>query len=156
MAALPAPPPSRVPLTDTQRALAWRAVFALRQAETLAELASVAGPSDTPPELAADFSSFAADWADRARRALSKAQQWAIEKPAQAAKERASRVAEHVARGARAIVRAGKRIASWPKRTVQVLGQTAEEMASRWAVSGVITAAVVAYVAWWYFAKRRT
>jgi lysozyme family protein len=131
-------------------------VFALRTAETLADLASVAGPSDTPPELAADFGAFASDWADRARRALSKAQQWAIEKPAQAAKERASRVAESVARGARAIVRAGKRIAAWPKRTVQVLGQTAEEMATRWTISAVITAAVVGYAAWWYFAKRRT
>lgn len=156
MAALPPAPQTRLPLTDSQRALAWRAVFALRQAETLADLASVAGPSDTPPELAADFGSFASDWADRARRALSKAQQWALEKPAQAARERAQKVAQQVSRGARAIVRAGRRIAGWPLRTIQVLGQTAEEMATRSAISAVITAAVVGYAAWWYFAKRRT
>lgn len=155
MAALP-PAPTRIPLTDSQRALAWRAVFALRQAETLADLASVAGPSDTPPELAADFGSFASDWADRARRALSKAQQWAIEKPAQAARERAQKVAQQVSRGARAIVRAGRRIVGWPKRTVELLGKTAEEMAVKSTISAVLTVAIVGYAAWWYFAKRRT
>jgi lysozyme family protein len=143
-------------LPETERALLWRAVFALRTAETLADLASVAGPSDSPPELAADFGSFASDWADRARRALSKAQQWAIEKPVQAARERAQRVAQQVSRGARAIVRAGKRIAAWPKRTVQLLGRAADEMATRAAVSAVVTVAVVGAVAWWYFANRRT
>lgn len=155
MAALP-PAPTRIPLTDTQRALAWRAVFALRQAETLADLASVAGPSDTPPELVADFGSFASDWADRARRALSKAQQWAIEKPAQAARERAQRVAEQVKRGARAILRAGRRVSNWPRRSVEILGKTAEDFATRSIISTVVTVAVVGYAAWWYFGKRRT
>jgi hypothetical protein len=97
-----------------QDRLWWTAVSALREAETLAELAGkVSGPADEPPK-AGDEKSWVEDWAARSRAVLKKFLDHASTGPSgavplaakRAAQQVAKRAAGHIREGARSINRA--------------------------------------------------
>jgi hypothetical protein len=81
----------------------WKAVSALREAETLAQLApSVSGPADAPPT--GDIVSWTGDWEARARRALNRAREFVLA-PQKATRDIGTRIARRVHEGGSAIKR---------------------------------------------------
>lgn len=91
-------------MTPGQERLFWGAVSALREAETLAQITSVSGPADEPPQ-SGDEKSWIEDWTKRASETLSKARAW-VDSKKKAVRDRARRIASHVAEGARKIYQA--------------------------------------------------
>jgi CHASE3 domain sensor protein len=99
----------------------WRATAALREAETLAQLASVSGPADEAPREQTEEQSWAEDWKTRALESLDKARQFAL-KPAVVMKDRAKTIVNRIASGLAAIRRAtGQRLRATLKPVEQAL-----------------------------------
>jgi CHASE3 domain sensor protein len=78
------------------------AVAALREAETLVNLAAVSGPADEPPHTDSDEQSWVSDWVERAKTSAHKAAEWAAS-PVVAMKDRARRVVDRLREGARRV-----------------------------------------------------
>lgn len=93
-------------LTAARRRLYLRALTHLASAEALAHL-EVVGASDAPPTQEADASSWAEDWAKRAKDTLRRAYEWA-QSGAKDAQERAGALAREVQAGARAVADASR------------------------------------------------
>ncbi len=94
-----------MPSPEKKRALYWRAVSALREAETLADLGSVSGPADAPPKEGED-ESWIKDWGKRAQNAIRKAHEALVDNPSEAVKRRAQRIGARVQSGITAIKKA--------------------------------------------------
>lgn len=132
----------------------WRAVTALRTAETLASLQAVSGPADGVPE-AGKEQSWADDWTSRAKETLKKAGEW-VQSGKQAAKDRARRVASSVREGIREFWKATPpgQLTDVSKKTMQSLADASN--AITWASligSGAATVALLA-VLWWLWSKK--
>jgi hypothetical protein len=128
----------------------WRAVEALKQAESLAQIAgAISGPADTVPP-AGQEESWGADWVERAKRALQRANDlW--QQGTDASKERARRIATRVKEGSRAVWEAlpGTKAA----RSVQSLADTANTFSMATLIGGTGLTLVILYIGYKLFQK---
>lgn len=123
----------------------WPAVYALRSAESLAQLGVVAGPADAPPDKQEDSESWVQDWITRAKDALAKAKQMhdeAARRGLGVLRDRARKIGERIVTGTRAIVQA--QVATAKKVSKEVLRQLDEIHADARAVAIGWTATQVA------------
>lgn len=142
-----------VPSSAAARTYYWRAVERLREAQSLAELGHVSGPTDEPPKSAEDEAAWIADWKRRAKETARKAWESLAENPTKAVKRRASEIAERLQRGVKAIRKANP--TEWSK---QKLSSLSDLLKGLWGAAhagtsfGTIIA--LALVAWWFLGRK--
>lgn len=136
---------------EAQERLWWRAVNALREAETLAELKAISGPADAPPG-AGDETSWVDDWAKRGREALRKARDWA-ESEKRSARERAARIADRVRSGVRAIWRASP--VSKANQALKALADAANTITLATAIGTTVLTIGLLWLGWRLLQARR-
>jgi hypothetical protein len=137
----------------------WPAVYALRTAESIANLATVTGAADAPPATPEDEESWAKEWLTRARAALSSAGQMVAAaadaaKPANVAaelRERAQRIAENVRVGVKNIRERAKKAAKTLREDLLAVNKTAGNLLEA-VTAGEIALTVTAVIAalWWF------
>jgi len=134
----------------------WRAVYALREADALTGMSvSGAGPTDAPPERAADEQPWAQEWLDRAKKALATAAEFnrralaAATLPVlrEALRERAERIARRVAEGAKAARQGLRNVAKVTLHQLDQLHEDARAAASAWGSTVGMGALLVAAIA---------
>lgn len=141
-------------MTPGTQASYWRAVEALREAETLANLAgAVSGPADEPPKQDSDQDSFIEDWTGRAKQALSKAAQWATA-PERFLRERGKRIAKRISDGAHELMRRVNKANTRIWTPLQTVTDTAEKIQLAWGLGTIFATALVAYAAYRIFVKK--
>lgn len=92
---------SGTPAPAHVRELAWEAVHALREAESLAQLAhTVSGPADTPPTSLDDFDSWTADFIGRSRAVLATQADQTLRDASPSMRDKLREVARAIRRGA--------------------------------------------------------
>lgn len=140
--------PTTRPLPEAASRAAWRAVYALREAESVVAGATIVGAADAPPG-AGLVDAWASDWASRARDALRRAHEIALD-AREGARERARRAARRIAEGARAVRevvrRTRERLSSGAQRAVDAVERGALAMAGINLAAGAGAALVVAWL----------
>lgn len=149
----------------------WAAVNALREAETLAQLAgSVSGPADEPPR-DGEEQSWIADWTKRAKESLAKAREWR-DSEKKSLRDRAARIARHASEGVRRIGQAAKwqspggvalEGAKWLKtaagkkvmRELSSVSDTARSIQFGVILSSVGATVALLALGWWALSKRK-
>ena len=134
----------------------WRAVYALREADALTGMSvQGAGPTDAPPERAADEESWTKEWLERAKRALAAAAAFnrkALEAATlpelrEALRERAVRIARRVSEGAKAARSGLRNVARETIRQLDKLHEDARDAAGAWASTVGMGALLIAALA---------
>lgn len=137
-------------MTPGKERLYWGAVNALREAESLAQLAGVVGgPADEPPR-AGEEESWVTDWSNRAREALGRARDWVSSKK-RALRDRAARIAHHVQEGARRIYQASPLPAT--RRALESVTDAARAITIASMFAGIGTTVLLVLGALWLLPK---
>lgn len=129
----------------------------LREAEALAGLGSVAGPTDAPPTKAEDEDSWTRDWIQRARDALQKARAMhdeALRKGQETLRERAARIAQKLRNGAAAVQAGAKNILKETKEQLSQFHETARTAFTGWASMNAFFIVAALIGAAWYFTRK--
>ena len=135
----------------------WKAVYSLREAETLAGMGNVAGPADAPPSKPEEEDGWARDWLSRAKDALRRAQEMHTEagrKGMTVLKERAHRIASKLRDGAAGVIAGAKNIVQATRSELDKFHTTAREAATAWASMNVLFTVAGIIAAVWYFSRR--
>lgn len=111
---------------------------------------AVSGPADVAPASATQFVAWSEDWLLRAKSALERARKAAWDEPVARNKERLREVGRLLERGGHAVLRAGERIAGWPKRATEELVRMAGEQARIGLLAAVIVGVGALLALRWY------
>lgn len=136
----------------------WTAVYALREAEALAGLGNVAGPTDAPPAKPEEENSWTLDWLSRAKDALKRAQAMhdeAQRKGMQALQERAARIVTRLRTGARAVLDGARNVTAATREELGKFHATVQAASNAWSSMQGVFALALIIGAVWYFTQKR-
>jgi len=146
-------------VTPGASATYWRAVEALREAESLASLtSSVSGPADEPPKQESDEPGWVKDWTERATKALDIAKRH-VSSGNRELVERGKRIAKRIFDGSnhllrRVFIEGPQKFGADGARGLKSVTDTAQKLQLAWGLGTIAATALMAYVAYRIFIKK--
>ena len=146
-------------MTPGASATYWRAVEALREAESLAQLtSSVSGPADEPPKQESDEPGWVKDWTERASKALDAARRH-VSSGNRALIERGKRIAKRIFDGSnelmrRVMIEGPQKFGADGARGLKSVTETAQKLQVAWGLGTIAATVLMAYVAYRVFVKK--
>jgi hypothetical protein len=129
----------------------WRAVEALREAESLAQLSSsVSGPADEPPKQESDEPGWVKDWTERAKKALDAAGRH-VSSGNRELVSRGRRIAKRIFDGSnelmrRVLIEGPQKFGADGARGLKGVTETAQKLQVAWGLGTVAATVLLAYV----------